>query len=52
MALDYKESADIEKLKQKHKLEIEKLSHGNKMARLDKMLQIAAAGGIHGSDDE
>lgn len=52
MAMDFKETKELEELKQKHKVELlvlnrelAKEEHEMKMARLEKLLAIAQAGG-------
>lgn len=55
MAFTFKETKALEKLKQKHKLEIidqgalsNNFEHDLKMKRLEMMLKIAKAGGVKG----
>ena len=53
MALDFEQTKEIEELKQGHKKELLKeqetqavAEHGRKMRRLEKLLEIAKAGGV------
>jgi len=42
----YEESIALEELKHKNRLTLMALEHENKMIRLEKMLEIAKAGGV------